>query len=576
MKLNIFKEYAGLRKELYILFIGRIVTNLGSTVWSMFTLILSQKLGFEAGTIGIALTILTLVSLPLNLLGGKLADKFNKKNIIVICDLVSIGAYIYCFFVPITLTTIIVFCIASLFQNVEYASYDALVADFTTSEDRERAYSLSYLGGNLGLILAPTLGGLLFNNYLNLAFLINGISIGISTILIFFFIKNVSKEVDTSVAAEYEKEVDAKTSPFKILFQNKVVLMFIISMAVYSGVYMMFGYLIPLDFAAVYGENGPSIFGTINSVNCVIVVVFTWLITKLFKKLMDVDKIITGNSLILIGYIIFLFFIKELWVCYIAIVIFTWGEIFSTIANSPFLTKRIPASHRGRIISISNVVGSLFSCGTEVAIGFAYEKCGRIPAWIIVCCLNVLCILLLFIVRYFDKKEYRNLYYGVTMKDGVTISVKTMTESLVHEYFKGFETDPCLYDDPSNYQPYTYSKEKVDEYWNKAISDSTRKNFLIMMDGSPIGEIILKHIDLTDKSCELSIHMQKDEYKNKGYGTEAEKLIVRYAFSRFGVEKIKANVILNNVRSQHVLEKAGFVQTNKDDKFVYYEIVKLV
>ncbi len=37
-------------------------------------------------------------------------------------------------------------------------------------------------------------------------------------------------------------------------------------------------------------------------------------------------------------------------------------------------------------------------------------------------------------------------------------------------------------------------------------------------------EIQLKQIDFDKKECTLSIHMQNDSYKGKGYGNTAEKL----------------------------------------------------
>jgi len=52
--MKLLSEYRGLRKELYILFIGRMMTNMGSMIWPMFTLILSKKLGLSAGTIASA------------------------------------------------------------------------------------------------------------------------------------------------------------------------------------------------------------------------------------------------------------------------------------------------------------------------------------------------------------------------------------------------------------------------------------------------------------------------------------------------------------------------------------------
>ena len=69
-----FSQYKGLRKELYILFIGRIMTNMGAMIWPMFTLILNRKLGLNATVIAACMVIFSLVNLPVSLIGGKLAD----------------------------------------------------------------------------------------------------------------------------------------------------------------------------------------------------------------------------------------------------------------------------------------------------------------------------------------------------------------------------------------------------------------------------------------------------------------------------------------------------------------------
>ena len=50
---GLLSQYGGMRREMYILFFGRIVTNLGSMVYPMLTMILSQKLGLDAASISI-------------------------------------------------------------------------------------------------------------------------------------------------------------------------------------------------------------------------------------------------------------------------------------------------------------------------------------------------------------------------------------------------------------------------------------------------------------------------------------------------------------------------------------------
>lgn len=70
----------------------------------------------------------------------------------------------------------------------------------------------------------------------------------------------------------------------------------------------------------------------------------------------------------------------------------------------------------------------------------------------------------------------------------------------------------------------------------------------------------------------MSIHLQNDAVKGKGYGTQAERLAVQYAFNELGMKTIHADAILKNTRSQHVLEKVGFQLLGEDDAFKYYRI----
>lgn len=409
MKLGIFSQYKGLRKELYILLIGRIMTNMGSMIWPMFTLILNQKLGLNATDIASCMILYGIVSLPISLFGGKLADKLNKKNIIVVCDLVSIASFIYCALVPVTFSSIVVFAVASLFQSVEWPSYDALVADFSTSKDREKAYSLNYLGANLGLVLSPTLAGFLFNNHLNLAFLINGIAIALSTVLIFFRIKDVHREKDDGVASEYEADLDSKTSAVSFILRNRVVLLFILASALANGVYAMYNYLMPLDMGMTYAERGSVLFGSMTSVNCIVVVTCTALITRLFSKVRESGKMLIGEGLILAGYLIFLLFIRQPWLCFVAITVFTFGEIFNTISSSPFLTRRIPASHRGRILAVMNVVCGLSGSGIQLLVGMLYDRSGSTTAWSSVIAIGLVEIVIIAVMAVFDGKDYPDL-----------------------------------------------------------------------------------------------------------------------------------------------------------------------
>ena len=70
----------------------------------------------------------------------------------------------------------------------------------------------------------------------------------------------------------------------------------------------------------------------------------------------------------------------------------------------------------------------------------------------------------------------------------------------------------------------------------------------------------------------MGIHLQNDAVKGKGYGTQAERLILQYAFEDLGMVAVNADAALKNTRSQHVLEKVGFKFIKEDGDFKYYRI----
>lgn len=144
-----------------------------------------------------------------------------------------------------------------------------------------------------------------------------------------------------------------------------------------------------------------------------------------------------------------------------------------------------------------------------------------------------------------------------------------MTKELCRKYMQKFIVDPVLFKDKTQYKPYVYSEEECDAYFER-YKQMGRVHMAIMRNDEPIGELILKKIDYTNKHCTLGISMRSDEFKNKGYGTAAEILALKYAFDKIGMDTVYADTLHNNKRSQHVLRKVGFTETHTDDTFRYY------
>ncbi len=407
--MKLIDQYRGLRREIYVLFFGRIVTNLGSMIWPVLTMILSQKLGYSASEISYFFVGATLLMLPAGLAGGRLADRFSKKWIIVCCDSVSIVCFFISAAIPLGFGTILLFVAAGLFQSVETPAYDALFADLSTTRDRERAYSLGYLGANLGLVLSPTIAGLLFKDYLWLSFLISGISIALSTVLIGVLIRDVTPVEDTGGEGVYQERKEG-AGVFSVIRENPLILLYLLCATLYTAAYGQYSFIMPLDMAAVHGDAGAVIFGTVTSLNCVSVVLFTPVITRLFRKMRDTGKMFTGRMLLFAGYVIFLLLLGFLPGYYIAMLVFTWGEIFSTVSEGPYVSTRVPASHRGRINGFMAVAHTVVTGGFELAAGQMYDRAGSTWTWVLILSVTLASAALTLVLRVYDRKAYPKLY----------------------------------------------------------------------------------------------------------------------------------------------------------------------
>ncbi|MBQ7171601.1 MAG: MFS transporter [Clostridia bacterium] len=407
--MKLFSQYRGLRRENYVLFFGRVVTSLGAMVWPMLTMILTRKLGMSASGAALFSVVTGALYLPATVVGGKLADRCEKKKIIVICDAFSVALFLLCACLPMGVFTVAVLAVGGLFQGLEGPAYSALIADLNPTADRDRAYSLGYLGANLGMILSPTIAGFLFQNYLWLAFLISGVSIGISTALIFFFVRDVAPREETGEEAEYQKE-ERGLGLFAVLKRNKTVLLYLFVMAFYFAAYSQFGFLMPLDLGRIHGENGALLYGSISSINCIVVVLFTPLITRLTARLSGPQKTVAGILQLLLGYLLFLLGLGIIPLYYLSMTLFTWGEIFTTIADGPYLTARVPATHRGRIVGFGTVLTQIFEGAARLSLGTLYDECGNVAAWIAVFSLLAASLFLGLILLRRDRRIYPKLY----------------------------------------------------------------------------------------------------------------------------------------------------------------------
>jgi len=93
---------------------------------------------------------------------------------------------------------------------------------------------------------------------------------------------------------------------------------------------------------------------------------------------------------------------------------------------------------------------------------------------------------------------------------------------------------------------------------------------IFLPDGTVIGDAALQDIDLKNRACSIGYGLTKLEYRGRGYATDAAKTILRYGFCHLGFERISSSTQENNIGSQRVLEKCGFILEGRERKAKYF------
>jgi len=74
-----------------------------------------------------------------------------------------------------------------------------------------------------------------------------------------------------------------------------------------------------------------------------------------------------------------------------------------------------------------------------------------------------------------------------------------------------------------------------------------------------IGFVVLFNIKWRNQTAELAIGIGDAEFRGKGYGSDALKLILNYGWSELNLHHIGLNVLENNAAAIKAYERVGFV-----------------
>ena len=162
---------------------------------------------------------------------------------------------------------------------------------------------------------------------------------------------------------------------------------------------------------------------------------------------------------------------------------------------------------------------------------------------------------------------------GAVFLRGDSVTLRTIEEEDV-EFMRDAINDPEVWKGLTIARPINAEQER--EYFEEQISNREDVNLAICVDGEITGTIGLHDIDQRAGKCEIGLWLAP-EFHGRGYGTEASRLLTRYAFDELRMHRVLARVLASNEASARIWEKLGFEEegVHRDEAFTGGEYVDM-
>jgi MFS family permease len=377
----IFRQYQGLPRDLYILAVARAIASAGAFVMPMMTLILTQKMGLTIAQSGWLVSCASASFIPGSLLGGKLADQVGRKKVMVTAEVLAGVSWVICGFFPESIYVIPFIFVANFCWGAIEPSATALATDLTTPAQRKAAFSLSYLGHNIGIAVGPLIAGFLFLNHARWMFWGDGITTLVGALLVIVFVSESKPPLNQQAHTEQEASVVGSVWP--VLWARRFLLWFTAANFLLAFCYAQMSFTLPLQLQAIFGDAGARNFGLVMTVNALTVLVFTPLMITLTRNLHSIFNVAITGALYCIGFGM-IFWLNSLWLFFLSTIIWTLGETMHHINANAYIASHSPQSHRARINSILPLIYGTGYGLAPMLVGFFIEWQSLRSVWLLV------------------------------------------------------------------------------------------------------------------------------------------------------------------------------------------------
>jgi len=375
-----------------LLWSGQAISSIGSQLSQFALPLFVLALTGSPVWAGVAGGLRTMPYLFLSLPAGALADRWNRKWIMLVCD--SVRA-ICLASIPIAAfigsLSMLQLCLVSLLEGSCFVFFNvaqvACLPRVVAKEQLKAAASLHETTDNISYTLGPFLGGILFGIGRSLPFLFDAVSYSISVVSLFFIKKDFQEQ-----RTEPTRNVWAEIHEGLLWLWRHPVLRFVAFLS-FMGMFMDFGTVLLVIVIATKLHAEASAIGLIYAIAGVGGIVGALLASPM-QKYFRFGQLMSGTywlwSLLLPLY---LFASTTLVLGLITALTFTLGSVY-TVAQFSFRLSLITDALQGRVTSVFRLVAFLGPPLRSMITGTMLQTLGIAPTVLIYTTLLVIVSLL--------------------------------------------------------------------------------------------------------------------------------------------------------------------------------------
>lgn len=158
-------------------------------------------------------------------------------------------------------------------------------------------------------------------------------------------------------------------------------------------------------------------------------------------------------------------------------------------------------------------------------------------------------------MKYLQKMVGRRLYLSPIHADDAEIYLKWMNDEAV----------------ASHYGQYAWLvSSKNDLKWLLEPDSDIHRYAIVLLEGDTlIGSISLQNINHLHRNAFIGLFIGEAEYRGKGYGAEAIRLILEYGFKTMNLHNIMLSVHADNIAGISCYKKVGFQEAGRRREWVF-------